>query len=375
MLQRRERISLKSARIFFEDPYGDSEPIFDIAAAGDNTMKRIFILLISIMFGFGATAQQKPHYTQYILNQYIINPALTGIENYVDVKTSHRLQWVGLQDAPVTTYLTIHGPIGKSDFKTTPTSFSMKGENPRGNAYWQSYTPSEPHHGIGLQIVNDRTGPLNNFTAYGTYAYHLALNATTNLSGGVGIGMSNYSLQTDKLQFATTVDPAVAGSGVLNNVRLDVNAGLYLYSADYFVGLSAQQLLPSKIDFSDNAVKLASGKSVPHLFATAGYRFLAGDYLNVLPSVLVKYVQPSGMQVEGNLKVQYLDAFWVGASYRHQDGVAAMAGFNISNTLNLGYSYDYTTSRLNNFTKGTHEIVVGFLLGNKYGDNCPRNVW
>ena len=68
-------------------------------------------------------AQQKPEYTQYILNNYILNPALTGIENYTDVKISHRHQWVGLQDAPVTTYLTIHKPIGKKDDRTTATSF------------------------------------------------------------------------------------------------------------------------------------------------------------------------------------------------------------------------------------------------------------
>ncbi len=338
-------------------------------------MKRLVIVCIIVVFAGAAVAQQKPHYTQYILNQYIINPALTGIENYVDVKASHRLQWVGIQDAPVTTYFTIHGPIGKSDFKTTPTSFSMKGDNPRGNAYWQSYEPSEPHHGIGLQIVNDRTGPLNNFTAHGTYAYHLALSSQTNLAGGIGVGISNLSLNTDKLQFNTPIDPAVAGSGVLNNVRLDINAGLYLYSADYFVGLSAQQLVPSKIDYSNNAISKADGKSIPHIFATAGYRFLATEDLNILPSVLVKYVQPSGAQFEGNLKVQYRDFLWVGASARYLDGVAAMAGINISNSLNLGYSYDYTTSRINNYTKGTHEIVVGFLLGNKYGDNCPRNVW
>src|SRR5690242_5725627 len=60
-----------------------------------------------------ALGQQQPHYTQYIINNYIINPAITGIENYTDIKLSHRNQWVGLQDAPVTTYLTIHKPIGK----------------------------------------------------------------------------------------------------------------------------------------------------------------------------------------------------------------------------------------------------------------------
>lgn len=338
-------------------------------------MKRRLLTVALLVTSWVGFAQQKPHYTQYILNQYIVNPALTGIENYVDVKASHRLQWVGLQDAPVTTYFTMHGPIGKSDFKTTATSFSVPGENPRGKNYWEEYVPSKPHHGWGLQVVNDRTGPLNHLAAYGTYAYHVGLSTTTNLAAGIGLGVVNYSLQADKLQFNTAVDPAVFGSGLLNNVSFDMNAGLYLYSADYFVGLSAQQLVPSKLDFSNNIITKNEGKKVPHLFGTAGYRFLVGENFNLIPSVMVKYVYPAPAQFEGNAKLQYQDLMWVGASYRHLDGVAAMVGLNVSNTFNVGYSYDYTTSRLNNYTKGTHEIVVGFTIGNKFGDTCPRNVW
>ncbi|RYY53778.1 MAG: type IX secretion system membrane protein PorP/SprF [Chitinophagaceae bacterium] len=330
----------------------------------------MMMLLSAVVF-----AQQKPHYTQYILNQYIVNPALTGIENYVDIKASHRLQWVGIQDAPVTTYLTIQGPIGKSDYKTQPTSFSVPGENPRGKSYWEEYSASKPHHGIGLQVINDRTGPLNNFSAFGTYAYHVGLSPKTNLAAGIGLGISNISINGDKLQFSTPVDPAVYSSGLVNNLRFDMNAGLYLYSPDYFIGISAQQLVPSKIDFSNNIVKVTEGKHVPHFFATAGYRFLVGEDFNLIPSVMVKYVQPAPVQVEMNAKLQYRDLIWVGAGYRHNDGVAAMIGLNVSNTFNVGYAYDYTTSKLNNYTKGTHEIVVGFTIGNKFGDSCPRNVW
>lgn len=338
-------------------------------------MKRFLMYACGCLFALQVHAQQKPHYTQYILNQYIVNPALTGIENYVDIKMSHRLQWVGLQDAPVTTYFTIHGPIGKTDYKTTATSFNVPGENPRGKNYWQEYVASDPHHGWGVQVINDRTGPLNNFSAYGTYAYHVGLTPRTNLSAGIGLGFSNLSLNADKLRFNQTVDPAVYQSGIINNVRFDMNAGVYLYSADYFVGLSAQQIVPSRIDFSNNAVKKLEGKAIPHLFATAGYRFLIGNDFNLIPSVMVKYVQPTPVQVEANAKLQYLDLMWVGASYRHEDGIAAMVGLNVSNTFNVGYSYDYTTSKLNNYTKGTHEIVLGFTLGNKYGSSCPRNVW
>ncbi|HTE31006.1 MAG TPA: type IX secretion system membrane protein PorP/SprF [Chryseolinea sp.] len=340
-------------------------------------MKRNIINMVLMILGVSpAMAQQKPHYTQYILNQYIVNPALSGIENYTDIKISHRHQWVGIQDAPVTTYLSIQGPIGKKDFRTTPTSYEIPGENPRGQRYWENYTAAEPHHGIGMQVINDKTGPLSNLSAYATYAYHIGLSPRTSLAAGFGLGFNRIGLDASKLDFGdVNVDPAVYTSGVINKFRPDLMAGLYLYSADYFVGLSAQQIIPQQIDFSNGYVRPQEGKTVPHIFATAGYRFLVGYDFNLIPSVMIKYMTPLPMQVEVNAKLQYHDLAWVGASYRYKDGFAGMLGVNVSNTFNIGYAYDYTTSRLNNFTKGTHEIILGFLIGNRYPDSCPTNVW
>ena len=338
-------------------------------------MRQVICLAITVVLFVTVDAQQRPHYTQYILNQYIINPALTGIENYTDIKVSHRHQWAGIDGAPVTTYLTAHTPLGKKDYRTTATSFAVPGENPRGERYWEDYTSAEPHHGIGLQIINDRTGPLNQFSAYATYAYHIGISPRTSLAAGFGAGFSRISLQTEKLQFAVAVDPAVYSSGVINQFKPDFSAGLYLYSADYFVGLSAQQLIPQKIDFSDNTVKQNGGRLVPHVFATAGYRFLLNEDLNVIPSVMVKKIDPMPLQVDINTKLQYHDFFWLGASYRVKYGFAAMVGMNLSNTVQVGYSYDYTTTTLNNYSHGTHELLIGFTIGNKYDDGCPRNVW
>jgi hypothetical protein len=89
---------------------------------------------------------------------------------------------------------------------------------------------------------------------------------------------------------------------------------------------------------------------------------------------MMKYVQPNPVQPELNVKLQYRDYIWVGGGLRVDDGGTVMAGINISNTFNVGYAYDYTTSRLNAFTKGTHEIMIGFTIGSR-GELCPRNVW
>lgn len=340
-------------------------------------MLKQFMTVLACFLLLFAKAQQRPYYTQYIMNNYIINPAVAGIENYWDVKASHRIQWVGLQDAPVTTYFTIHGPLKKSDYdRESATSFHASGQNPRGQAYWQDYTSAEPHQGVGFTMINDRTGPLNRFAVYGTYAYHMGISPTTSLSGGISVGFTNVSLDASKLNFGgTTVDPAVSGSGQINRIKPDISAGLWLYSKDYFLGLAAQQIIPQPLSFSDNTVYLQNGKLLPHLFLSAGYRMPINEDISFLPSMLLRYITPLPLGFDLNAKFQYQDLLWAGASYRYQDGFAAMIGVNLNHSINIGYSYDAQTSNLNTVSHGTHEILIGFLLGNKYGDWCPRNLW
>jgi type IX secretion system PorP/SprF family membrane protein len=287
-------------------------------------LRKFFIQVIILGIGVNCWSQQKPQYTQYILNQYIINPAIAGIENYVDVKISARDQWVGLSGAPKTAYITVHAPLGKKDYRTSATSYSIPGENPRGKYYWESYTAAEPHHGVGLSVINDKTGSFNRFSAAATYAYHIGLNATTNLSAGFGAGITKVSIDRTMHDFdgnGDPIDPATGSAirGELFKTRPDLSAGLYLYSRDYFIGLSAQQIIPQKLQFADDASFVTKGKLVPHVFLNAGYRFLLTDDINAIPSLMVKYINASSknnIQPEANVKFQYRDLFWVGGSYR-----------------------------------------------------------
>ena len=343
-------------------------------------MKTNFIIILIFLTGCTASGQLRLYYTQYVLNQYLVNPAISGIENYTDVKVSARDQWIGLNGAPRAAYLTVHAPIGKKDYRTSATSYSIPGQNPRGKYYWENYTAAEPHHGIGLTVLNYKSGSFNRFTAAATYAYHIGLNATTNLSAGFGAGITKVGIDRTMHDFdggGDPVDPATGSalSGELFKTRPDLSAGLYLYSRDYFIGLSAQQIIPQKLQFADDATFTSTGKLIPHVFLNAGYRFLLTDDINAIPSLMVKYINGSSknnIQPEVNLKMQYRDLFWVGGSYRYEDGYAAMLGLNVGNTFNVGYAYDFTTTNLNTVSRGTHEVMVGFLLGNKYSEACPR---
>lgn len=342
-------------------------------------MKRLLII-IPLLCVMKVHAQQKPYYTQYILNNYILNPALTGIENYTDLKLSYRNQWTGIEGAPVTTYLTVHAPIGKKDLRTSPTSFQIPGENPRGRSFVDEYTAPAPHSGIGMIILNDKTGYINRFSAYGTFAYHRAISLKTTLAAGFLGGITNVSLDRSKIQWGTLDpnDPAIGyDNGDLKKLMPEAGAGLWLYSSEFFAGLSVLNIIPNKIKFYANNQYASFFE--PQFIGTAGYKFFLSDDVSMLPSVMLQFIRPFPVQVHTNVKLQYLDKVWAGLSYRIADqlgGFAGMAGINVSNTFNISYAYDAsTTSRLKNYTRNTHEIVLGFLINNKYGDTCPRSVW
>jgi len=343
-------------------------------------MKKIVLISACFFITVMASSQAKPFYTQYVLNNYILNPAVTGIENYTDVKLSYRNQWAGINGAPVTTYFSIHGPIGKTDYKTTATSFEVPGENPRGKQYSDNYTAPDAHHGIGFNAINDKAGYINRWSMVASYAYHLPLGVKTTLSAGFNAGITSVNLDRSKIDFADLDpnDPAIGYSnGELTKLKPEVGVGLWLYGADYYAGIAVQNIVPGKIKFVSNGDY--GTYYTPNYFLTGGYRFNISDQVTALPSVMVQFWQPQLYALHSNVKFQYLDRFWVGGSYRFADlvgGYSAMAGINISNTFNVSYAYENaTTSRLRTYTRNTHEIVLGFMLGNKYGDTCPRNVW
>jgi type IX secretion system PorP/SprF family membrane protein len=341
---------------------------------------QLFIIALGCLTGATVSAQQKPYFTQYIINNYVLNPAITGIENYTDLKLSYRDQWTDIPGAPKTMYLTIHAPINKADYRTTATSFGIPGENPRGKAYWEEYTTPESHSGVGLQIMNDKTGYITRSSVYLTYAYHKGLTSRMSLSAGFLGGGSKVSLDRSKIEWATLDpnDPSIGyNASELKKVKPEVGVGLWLYGASGFLGASVLNIVPGKVKFS--AMNNTGGSFVPEYMATAGYRFFMTDEISILPSVMVQYINPFALQIHFNAKMQYMDRIWLGASYRKSDdlgGYAAMAGVNISNFFNVSYAYDQSnTSRLRYYTRSTHEIILGFLLNNKYGDTCPRNIW
>jgi type IX secretion system PorP/SprF family membrane protein len=333
-------------------------------------MKKLLLYIYLLSFIHIAAAQQRPQYTQYVFNNYLLNPAVTGIENYTDVRAGYRSQWTGLNGAPVTNFLTINAPLGREFIEGNANSFSAGGgENPNSRLYTQEYMAAAPHHGIGAMLVTDKAGPITTTNFNATYAYHLGLTERLNLSVGVAAGFMRTSLNTAEITLETALDPAIANG---NNSQLhpDLGLGAWLYTSNYFIGISAQQILPQSLYLKSTSVDVI--KTVPHFFFTAGVKLFVSDDVTLMPSVLVKQIKPVPLTYDANLKLAFRDKFWIGGSYRHSDSFGALAGFYLGSFLNVGYSYDVTTSALNTVSNGTHELVIGILLNNRYKVTCPR---
>ncbi len=336
-------------------------------------IKKIESLFLFMLFSGTVMGQQRPQYTQYIFNNFILNPAISGIENYTDVKAGYRNQWEGLENAPVTSYISIHAPLGKKFLYDNATSFENDGDNPMSRSYTQNYMASEPHHGIGFYAVSDKVGPISTTNIDLTYAYHLGLTEKANIAVGIAAGISKISLDASKITLENNLDPAIA-IDESSKIQPDLGVGVWFYGPQYFAGVSAQQLLFRPISFTNNA-SYNEGKQVPHVFLTAGYKFYLSENITAIPSTMVKLVSPAPVSIDLNIKIAFKDKFWMGGSYRKDDSFAALLGFNAGSLVNLSYSYDFTTSNLRSVSNGTHEIVLGLLLNNHYKVTCPHRFW
>lgn len=336
--------------------------------------KNLYLLVVLFSCMQLVSAQQKPQYTQYVFNNYLLNPAVAGIENYTDVKAGYRSQWTGLQGAPVTSYLTVNAPLGQNFLQGDATAFPANGGvNPSSRLYTQNYMAAEPHHGIGFMVVSDQAGPINQTNIDASYAYHLGLSGNLNLAVGVSAGLNHISLNTSLITLENPLDPAIS-NGNNSQWKPDLSVGGWLYSSNYYVGASVQQLIPQNLYFSTNN-SYNQSKTVPQYFVTGGVKLFLTDEITLLPSFLIKVIEPTPITYDLNAKFSFSDKFWFGGSYRHNDSFGVLAGVNVSSFINIGYSYDITTSALNTVSNGTHEIVIGLLLNNRYKVTCPQHLF
>lgn len=323
------------------------------------------LLTIACFFAlYSANAQQVPQFSQYLRNQYLVNPAAAGVYDFVDVTVGGRLQWLGFDDAPKTSYLTISAPLSR----TSRARYNPGLRISSGPVRNPEIKTGKLKHALGGQLIADQYGAFRQLRASVTYALHLPISRNYNLSFGTNLGLSNRTFLADRAQTLNmmtgaayvdnTYDNFVANTGSQNT--LDLGAGLYLYSKKMFFGISADQLTKDFVKFGNVATTFDPNM---HFQGTAGVKIPVSSDITLMPAVLAKYTQNAPLSIEGSLQFEYKEWLWIGASFRNQDALVAMAGLNISDRFKFGYSYDFNISRMQNYSAGGHELVLGLMLG------------
>lgn len=328
-------------------------------------MRRILLMLIlgSATATFG---QQLPQFSQYSRNQFMINPGAAGAYDFIDLTVGGRYQWAGFDNAPVTAYA-----YGSAVLKKKYQKYNPSVRTSGGTALYPEVSTGKLKHAVGGQIVADQYGAFRNISFSGTYAIHLPVTKKHNISFGTKLGLSNNSFLQDRAVVLSQT-PGYTGPLLNDDVYndfianpsslnfLDIGAGLYFYSKEMFVGISADKITRDMVKFGSGS---ANFDPRIHMNFTAGYKIPLNENLSLMPSALVKIVSKVPLSVEASVQIEYQEKMWIGASYRHGDAVVLMLGASISEKFKFGYSFDFSLTKFNKYTSGGHELVLGIMIG------------
>ena len=303
-------------------------------------MKYMVIRIVVLFICGFAAAQQDPHYTQYMYNMSVMNPAYAGSKDNLSLGLLHRKQWIELEDAPVTSTFFGHSPVGKNV-------------------------------GLGLSFVSDKIGPVEENNIYGDFSYTLQLGGDHKLALGLKAGLTLHSVDYLTRINPTLPDPGDSAFGRdASNSYFNFGTGAFYYTNKYYLGLSVPNMLKAThLDFDGRSY----GNEASHYFLTGGYVFDLTDSVKFKPFFMAKssFEAPTSLDVSTNF--MFKDKFEIGATYRLEDSFGAMVNYAVTPSLKIGYAYDHIVSDLNVTTPSSHEIILLYNVNfNKKVSRSPR---
>jgi len=299
-------------------------------------MKKGYLALALLsLFALEVEAQQDPHYTQYMYNMNVINPAYAGSKENLSIGLLYRKQWVEIEDAPTTFTLSGHSPVGKNV-------------------------------GLGLSVISDKIGPVEENNIYGDFSYTLNLGGEHKLAFGIKAGITLHQVGLYSDIYNTLPNPNdPAFSADTNNSYFNLGSGLFYYTNKYYLAFSVPNMMKSKhLDFDGREF----GSETSHYFLTGGYVFDVSQNIKFKPFFMLKsaFDAPSSLDVSTNFL--FNEKFEAGLTYRLDDSFGAMVNYAITPNVKIGYAYDHIVSDLNVTTPSSHEFILLFDL------NFPKKV-
>lgn len=309
-------------------------------------MYKYIATLLTVVGCYSIKAQQDPQFTQYTYNLNVINPAYaTSDLGTFKLGGNYRKQWAGAVGSPQTYSLFGHLPISESiEF--------------------------------GLTFNNDQIGEevteINEKNINADVAYVLKLNTNLKLALGVKAGVTIYDT-TFSGRLIDNSDQAFANN--VNQTFPTFGTGAYLFSDNYYVGLSAPNFLRST-QLEDDLALETLGREEIHFYLVGGYVFNLNETIKLKPSFLWREVKGAPFNLDVSLNTLLYDRFEAGISYRLNDALSGIVGFRITPALKIAYAYDATVSDFSSFNNGSHEILLlldASLFNNKQGyKKSPR---
>jgi type IX secretion system PorP/SprF family membrane protein len=288
---------------------------------------KTFRLLLTLAFLAPAIAgfsQQQATYAQYMFNGLAINPAYAGSQGALSVNFLSRFQNVGLPGAPNTQTLAIHSPIANQRFA------------------------------VGFLAVHDQIGVISQTGINGIYAYRIPVGKNATLSLGLQIGMAAY--RADYSQLSVYQSDVIFATDVRQN-RLNFGGGVYYSNATSYVGLSMPHMANNVFERKGSLETVY--QSVP-IILTAGHVFEISRILKVKPNFLFKAVDGRAVELDLNANFLFDEVVWLGVSYKFQNAVALLTQLQVTDQLQVGYSYSITTGAIQQAELGSHELLVQY---------------
>ncbi len=309
-------------------------------------IKKITLAIVSILGALNIQAQQDPMYTHYMFNTLMVNPGYAGSRDALTITGLHRSQWVDFKGAPVVQSLTMHSPF------------------------------KNEHFGVGLSVLNDKIGSSNRTSIFGDFAYRMKLNKKSKLALGLSAGANIFQGNLSSLQLDQQSDPAFQNN-ITNRALPNFGFGLYYSRERFYAGISAPGLLQN--NYSN--VSLVNGTNLVgaeqrHYFFIAGAVLNITDNLAFKPTTLIKATSAAPIQADFTASFIIMKKVLLGVMYRTGDALGGLIGFNATDQLYLGYSYDWSYGlRTGKYNQGSHEIVLryDFIFFSKKQIHTPRH--
>ncbi|MGV3538511.1 MAG: PorP/SprF family type IX secretion system membrane protein [Rufibacter sp.] len=294
--------------------------------------------------------------SQYGRLPYFYNPAAAGMEDFTDLKVGYKQQWNGMNTVPRSYLLAASHAFNGVNLP----NFASYGNN-------KSVKPTAKHApkvGVSGFMLKEDAGAFSDLQVGASTAAHVPVSRQFYLSGGLTVRYNQVNVNLGDLHVRDMQDVyyqgLVGSDGSLRYFSID--AGLLLYSAQTYVGYSAQRLMRVRLN-----EELDSGqKSYIRHTAMVGHAFQLDQDWDFAPGALVRYEGNLNLLVNLNAKVRYQNLVWAGLGVVPEGSVSGLVGFAPNNRITINYSYDYSLAGPNEFAFGdSHEIVVGMALFKK----------